>query len=324
MWILIRITLRDNRLRNLVLAIAVFCLISCSSIRPIRLPDEVIQYDLPNLIVGEFEYKGALKQIPNVGSGFRDALIDKMIEKRYFHVLNRKGLSDTITEFELQSLGLTRLQGRIKPAKVKNARYIVRGVITEFATRMNASFIAEALLGVVGLEARSDLISLQLMIEDLQTNQVIISEAITESKTSGSVSYQNITFGSQIFWDSPLGEATAEALGETIDYLIEQLPKNKWYASVIPLGDQNTFSVDDRIIVSGGIERGMTIGSQWQLVQKGQKLIDPNTYDDAGFSPDIPKDALVLLQEVNNKNAYGVVVKGTLKAGDTLVLKPFL
>lgn len=308
-------------MRNLVLALAVFYLISCSTTRPIRLPDEVIQYDLPNVIVGDFDYKGALTQIPNVGSGFRDALIDKMLEKRYFDVLNRKGLSDTITEFELQNLGLTRPEGRIKPAKVKNARYIVRGVITDFSTRVDASVIAGVLLGAVGLEARSDVISLQLMIEDLENNQVIISEAITESKTSGSARYQNIAFGTQIFWDSPLGDATAEALDEAIDYLIEQLPKNKWYASVIPFGDQNIFTVDDRIIVSGGIERGMTIGSHWQLVRKGQKLIDPNTLDDAGFSPDIPLDAMVILQEVNEKNAFGVVVQGSFKAGNTLILK---
>jgi hypothetical protein len=91
------------------------------------------------LAVTDFENLSGFSGQWNLGGGMADLLVTALMDSRKAIVLERQHIGDVIGELVRQGQGLFRPEGRAPKGRLKNARFLVRGVITDFTVTGDAS-----------------------------------------------------------------------------------------------------------------------------------------------------------------------------------------
>jgi curli biogenesis system outer membrane secretion channel CsgG len=306
--------------RRLAMTCLTLVLVGCATkIASVRLPDKVIAYEIPSITVGEFTNKAGRVYGWNVGKGLQEQLIHQLTNSQYFNVLNRNNIQDAVSELSIQASGLTREQGKIKTGHMKNARYIVRGAVTSFDQTSDSSvwgFVKDSLFDAKHQVA---VVQITLYVEDLEANQVVASTSISDAVTATDIGYNGIIFGGQTFFKTPLGEATQEVINQAVNYVISKIPKEHWYPSVArQQGGKKIYTVGETVFLSGGINRGVQLGSQWHTFSHGNKIIDPTTGDILGITPTQNNNQVIKITQIHQKYSVAKVLTGQINVGDQL------
>ena len=121
--------LNSQRIRALCLGGLALLLGGCSLFGLPRLPDGAIQ---PSVAVTSFENRTGVEGQIRLGTGMADLLVSELVGSGHFEVLERQHLEPLVGEIQLQEADLFRKEGKVARGNLKNARYQIRGVVTDF------------------------------------------------------------------------------------------------------------------------------------------------------------------------------------------------
>ena len=227
---------------------------------------------LPRVAVMPFENRSNFSGQWALGSGFADLLTTYLLRTNKMVVLERNDIEDVLSELQLQNSGLVRSEGRANEQRIKNVEVLVRGVITEFVVTQGGEgwFGANKIfLRGKGQRAR---VSMNLKVYDVETGEVIASVETAGTASSGAfggaANYEQMTFGGEAFYKTPLGKATRQAMERAIHKIVQVLPQKEWKARV-------AYREGIGVIINGGSNVGVQLGDKFAVRGAPQAITDP-------------------------------------------------
>lgn len=272
------------------------------------------KYEKPRIAVLAFDNKASLSQQWKLSEGMRDVLVDSLVKTDRYTVLTRRDLGAVMAELDAQQAPYFREQGKLEQGKLKNLQYLIKGSITDFAhVKGSALRVLGSKLGIGG-SGQVAIVSVTLYVISVETGEIIASKTMEGTASAGSLdfnaTYNNVAFGGKTFFRTPLGKATQEVMDKCLVQISETIANDKWYPAVVKV-DGN------RITISGGEDRRITVDSQWQAYAEGEELVDPVTGDILGREPG-KSTGLIRVNEVFDKYSVGEILEGGFGVGQAL------
>jgi len=271
----------------------------------------------PSIAVTTFENRSGFAGEWELGQGMADLLVSELVLSRNFEVLERAQLSRILNEINMQRNDYFRAEGKVTKGRLKNARYLIRGVICDFSQISGGSLWLRVERFLVGGRAFTARVGLTLTIMDVESGRIIDSvqcEGVARAKSLyGEGSYKDVKFGGDMFFKTPIGKATASALRDGLKGIIKKIPKKNWEPVVAAV-------VNSKIIVNGGDNHAVKIGQVYQVRDNDRVITDPITGDAIST---IPGGALAMIRvtEVSDSAASATLLKGSgVKRGQRLTL----
>lgn len=290
--------------------------VSRDMVRP--LPSAVIDRNIPTIAILDFENKANFPYNWDLGQGIRDRLVDELVNSRRYTVLNRADIQDVLAELEMQNNPEFRDEGRLNQGRLKNVKYLIKGAVTDFshvAAGGIRGFIDKIGIGGGGEMA---VVSVTLYVTDVETGEVVVSRSYSGSAWAGkidfSATYKKVNFGARSFYRTPLGEATTDVIRKCINSIGDAIIRDIWYPNVVKV-------LGDTLIFSGGIDRGIEIGSIWSAHEEGELLIDPRTGDELGRLPGLDIGRIEVIK-VEGRFSHAIIIEGEFYQGQTLKMIP--
>ena len=275
---------------------------------------------LPVVAVAEFENRASFQGQWSLGSGFADLLVAELLQTGDFVVLDRKHLGDVIRELNMQHNDAFRKEGRATPGRLKNARYLIRGTITDFTVVGDVSGwfgkTSRKKSAAVGGGGKSARVAVVLKVVDVESGEILTTVETYGRAGSGwfssAVNYTGLSFGGQAFFRTPLGDATSEALKKAAQRLESVLPRKAWEPRVAAV------EADGRVLINGGTNVGVKAGQRFRVTAKGRVHTDPVTgnivHQEAG-----PTVGEIVVESVLPQAAWARIHRGTAQRGQVLV-----
>ena len=291
------------------------CLVSCTS--SVRLPSEVIDKEIPTIAVLEFENKAKFYYDWDIGYGIRDSLVDELVRSKRYKVVTRGDIDAVISELQIQQDQLFRPEGKVKTGRLQNVKYLLKGSVTDFAHVAGGG--VRAFFRDLGLASSGDLaiVTVTLYVIDVESGEIIASKQVEGKAYAANMDvegqYKGVRFGSGGFYRTPLGKACKELIGEAMEEVGTVIAKKTWYPKVIK-------SEVNKVLITGGEDRGLSIGDTYTAFHRGNPLTDPSTGDLLGYE-ESRTSGLIQVIEVKEKYSVCELVDGEFQRGQHL--RPF-
>lgn len=269
----------------------------------------------PRVAVTSFENRSGFDGQWQLGSGMADLLVSELVATRNFVVLERLQIDTVVDEITRQRHGFFRREGKADEGRLDNVQYLVRGVITDFSQTSGGELwmrMRRWLIGGGGYTAR---VSLTLTIVDVETGTIIDSVQsrgrARAREAYAQANYAGVEFGGSAFFQTPLGEATAEAIRDGLRGITQRMPRIPWVPMIADVQGA-------RVVINGGRQRGLREGQLYRVRGQGQPITDPLTGDLLEMLPG-PIVGEVEVMEVRDTISVAERVDGhVLERGQTL------
>ncbi len=292
----------------------IVCTFGCHSFSPklAPLPPNTIK---PVVAVTEFENETGFAGQWKLGRGIPDLLVTELMATHRLILVDRKNLGDVLGEITRQGRDLFRKEDSVARGRLKNARYLIRGVITDFTQTGSASAWFRSTKAAGGISGARALIMISLTVTDVETGEIIASVlADGSAKASGkwaSFEYSGVTFGGDLFFKTPIGQATQDAIRKAVYKIVQEIPYSTWKPRLA-----DVFGAS--VIINGGDNVGVQEGDLFDIHEEGRTITDPGT----GNVIDIIAGKIVgqiKITGVRTTAADGVLISGQAKRGYFLV-----
>ena len=268
----------------------------------------------PVVAVTDFENRANFSGQWNLGGGMAEMLTERLMATDAVIVLERQHIDGVLGEIQRQARDLFRREGRAERGRLKNARYLIRGVVTDFTVTGDASgwFAAP---GARSRFSRSRAtVGLYVTLIDVETGQILAAVRTDGAAASGGfaagIDYRELSFGGDAYFRTPLGRATQQAMEKAVRRTLAEIPAERWQARVAEAGV-------DGVIINGGVNVGLQPGQRFDVRPPGRSVTDPITGDVIEHIPGRVAGRLEV-REVMPMAAHAVLLDGQAQRGDFL------
>ncbi|MFH0953318.1 MAG: CsgG/HfaB family protein [Verrucomicrobiota bacterium] len=268
----------------------------------------------PVVAVTDFENLSSFPGQWNLGRGMADLLVAQLLETERVVVLERKHLDEVVGEILRQGQDLFRREGRVEKGRLKNAKYLVRGTVTDFTeTAETSGWFGIRWLRLFGRGARSR-VAITVHVSDVETGEIVSSVKAAKSVSAGGVGasarYKDLAFGGDAFFRTPLGKATEAAIKSAVAQIFRDLPVAYWQGRVAEAGP-------DDVVINGGKNVRIREGDVFRVREEGRDITDPAT---GNVIERVPGKVVgkIRITEVNAASAHAVLVDGAAQRGEYL------
>lgn len=273
----------------------------------------------PVVAVTDFENKASFSGQWNLGQGMADLLVAQLMETERVVVLERRHMQDVVGELNRQDQDLFRPEGKVERGRLMNARYLIRGAVTDFTVVGDASgwfgVQDKAMVKGRGEKAR---VALVITVSDVASGEVLSSVQATGDASAGGlgagINYRQLSFGGEAFFRTPLGKATERAMERAVKRILYEVPAQPWDPRV-------AWVEGNQVAVNGGTDVKLKPGAVLVVREAPQPLTDPVTGDVLDVKPG-KVTGRIRVETVKEHASYGVLEDGTARRGDRLEPAP--
>lgn len=239
--------------------------------------------------------------------GLTEMLTTALVEAGRFVVLERQAIQQALSE---QDFGQS---GRVNPETAPwvglavGAQVLVTGDITEYSyqkSSLGGNFSILRAVGATG-ERLNAMVALDIRLIDAVTGEVVFSRRVegdaSATGVAADVQIGDQRFGSGFSAQTPLGQASREAIVDAVAAIAEGLEDVPWTGRVVDVRE-------GQVYVNAGSDSGVAPGARFEVFVQGEALIDPDTGLNLG-APDRRVGAVVV-EAVEEKYAVARPVDG--------------
>jgi len=313
-----RLMTRFNRLPSWAFALLLVAACGCetpgnSDLRQ-RSPYSSKRVMKPVLAVTDFENLASFPAQWNLGKGVADLLVTQLMDSEKVVVLERKNLGDVLNEIVLQGKDVFRKEGKVERGKLKNAKYLVRGSITDFTeTAEESGWFGINWLRIFGRGSQAR-VAINIKVSDVETGEIVSSVKAAKTVSAGGIGaearYKNMSFGGDAFFRTPLGKATEGAIDRAVRQIIRDLPVQRWQPRVAEADGRE-------VVINGGQNVRVRVDDAFAVREDPRDITDPAT---GNVIETVPGRVVGRIQvtEVNPASAHAVILEGTAQRGQFL------
>ncbi len=292
----------DISVLRFALVLPLLFALACASSGPIGKPERFVQ---PTVAVESFENLAPFPLRWQLGEGMSEQLVASLVESERVGVVTRVSLGAVLDEIELQKDPRFRNQGRVEDGRLKNGRYLIRGKVIDFTHTSGGGL--HFVRGLTRGRAKGyvALVTIALSVIDVETREVETS-TFEGRAWAGELSlqtvYGGVAFGGKVFHKTPLGEATGTAIRRAVRWVVGRIADRPWQPLIARIDGETLY-------LSGGVDRGLEIGDQFEVREPGDAIVDPATGDVIGHT-DPRLVGRLRIVEVRDRFAIAAVVDG--------------
>jgi curli biogenesis system outer membrane secretion channel CsgG len=273
--------------------------------------DDPWAYQKPTVAVMAFENEAGFPLEWNLGTGMSEILVDRLLATGRFHVIEHEAAAELVKELQLQSAGATRAQRRARLGRFKNVEYFIRGTVTDFDhVSSGRTNLGVGGLGLFGSRSEA-VIVLAIQVIDVESREILCSRRIEKTVGTNDSAvkgvYGDVSFGGRAFYQTPLGEVTAEAMQEAVRTIARSVASRRWHPRIAAVED------DGSIAINGGADRRIQPGREYFVLTAGKEIVDPETGDVLGRTEG-GRIARLRVTKVYPRYARAELVQGDLAA----------
>jgi len=262
----------------------------------------------PTIAVMKFENRAPAQMGWNLGDGTADILVDRLMASRRYHVIERPELASIQKELRLQNSGSTRVENKAALGRLKNVQYLIKGTITDFGhVATGTGFLGLPNVDLLG-RTHQAIVTVTLYVVEVESGEIICSQTLSESVRTSDMNvkayYKDIAFGGSAFYSTPLGKATTAILDKAVQKVTDTIANRPWQPKIAMV------EPDGSVIVNGGADRLLAAGFEYDAIEAGAAIHDPDSGDVLGSKPGKVVGRL-RIREVNDRFAVAQVVSGT-------------
>jgi len=254
-----------------------------------------------------------------LGEGFAEMLTTELMNTGRFIVVERQALQDIVGEQELGQTGLVKQESAAKVGELLGAQIIVRGVVSEFSLAESGGGGGIGIAGFrLGGKSSNAHVGVDIRLVDTTTGQVLYSHNAaghaSSSSVGVSVSRGIVDFGAEGFNNTPLGQATREAISDCVNFITSKMESMPFSAKVIKV-------TGDNIYINAGTNLNIKPGMTFRAYSVGESIVDPDTNLVLGQEEKMV--GVVEVKNVQDKFSIGYPKSGcsSLRKGDVLKLE---
>ncbi len=278
------------------------------------LPDDFIP---PVISVSTFDNRSNFSGQWKLGDGMADLLTSELVVSKNFVVVDRQQIHRIVGEIDMQRDPHFRKEGQTAAGRLIAAHYLIRGVINDFSQTSGSSLwfrIKNVLLGGNASKAR---VSLTLTIIEVESGEIVDSvQGSAYARARGAFvegEYEGVRFGGDIFFATPIGIATANAIRSGVKEIIKELPKNGWTPMIAKVSATGQY-----IIINGGKDRGFQKDEIYAIRGESESVTDPSTGNILSIIPG-PILGTIKIISVEDKISHAIPASGKdFKRGQVL------
>jgi curli biogenesis system outer membrane secretion channel CsgG len=219
------------------------------------------------------------------GSGLTEMLTTALVDSGRFIVLERKALEDIEAELMLAGSGAVDPASAAQAGKLLGAQTLVRGAVTEYAYTRSSTGGAASFLG--GIAQGVDLASSKAeasVVLDVRMYEVATGRIMDSVKAEGRASSSAVSVGidregwsmaSAGFSQTPLGQASRQAIERAVQAIIERTAVIPWEGRVAAIDPEG--GPASTIYINAGTAAGLKVGDRFEVLEPGRDIVDPET-----------------------------------------------
>ncbi len=243
----------------------------CSSIDPfgyddppassVRLQSQSVEGERTVVVLGLLENpQTASVRWRDIGSGVTESIVRELRNNKRYAVRSDRRLGSDIEQTLVRAAGdrWRRLE------KFRNSYpdvdYVVIGEVTDFhhSSDLPKSARQRSIFG----EKREAIVAIRLTVVDIASGAVVLDDHVTgtdgvSDDMKSRDQYQNIAFGSYVFWNTPLGEATREAVEKAAERIHKAVPLLQGQPMIVRRIDSR------KVELNAGRNMGLIVGQQY-------------------------------------------------------------
>ena len=263
-----------------------------------------------SITVSKFENKSNWRGQWSVGDGFTEIMTNALHESGWFIVLGDRAMrNEAMDEQDLGQSGRT-AQGKKTPkiGRMTPAQLLVKGAITHVQNDTSGAAGGINVQGIQlgGGKSQAE-VNITIYLVNSETGQVKASTKVVgkSERKGGGIGYfgrglSGVTGGVSGFKNDNVGKACEDAVGQAVDFLIQQLEGIPWQGSIV-------LAKGDKIIINRGEREGVQVGQQFS-VGSVEELIDEDTGE--VLDVEITEAGKLEVTKVKEKIAYCKVIEG--------------
>ncbi len=280
-------------------------------------PDGNLRY---SITVTKFKNESGWHGQWNLGDGFETIMTNILQQSGWFIVLGDSGMRKAaMAEQDLVASGRTATGKKsAKIGRMTPAQLLVRGSVTHVQndTASGGGGLNFAGISIGGSGGKAE-INITIYLVDSETGQVKASKDIVgiSGKKGFKIGYHGsdlggLTGGGGGQKADNMGKAAEDAVGQAVQFLIQQLDSIPWEGSVVLVKK-------GKIIINRGSREGITVGVEFK-VGGVEELIDPDTGE--VLDSEMTEVGTIKVSQVKEKIAYCSPMSGgeKIKKGMTV------
>ncbi|MCK5528280.1 MAG: hypothetical protein KAI74_01240 [Kiritimatiellae bacterium] len=276
-------------------------------IKPAKpLPDNFVP---PVISVSTFDNRSNFSGQWKLGDGMADLLISELVVSRNFIVVDRQQIHRIVGEIDMQRDPHFRKEGRTPTGRLKGSHYLIRGVINDFSQTSGSSLWFKIKNVLLGGHASKAKVSLTLTIINVESGEIVNSvQSSAAARARGAYiegEYEGVRFGGDVFFATPIGIATSNAIRSGVKELTKSLPRKDWTPMIAKVSLTGQY-----IIINGGNDRGFREDEIYAIRGKSEQITDPSTGDLLSVLPG-PVIGKIQITSVEEKISHAVPVNGS-------------
>lgn len=303
-----------------------FCvtLVAIAAVTALLLGNSAHAQPKPRVAVSAFENK-VKTPIPDaswkIGEGLAEILTTELVRSGQFIVVERQSVADVVGEQALGQSGLIRRETAAPTGQMLGAQYTIRGAITEFdeAASGGGAGIQTRNLALEGRKQNAH-VAIDLRLIDNASGQIVASHNISKAAPAAggalSVQGRNVMFGGDVFYQTPIGQATRAAIQEALQFVVARTPR---------LSGPRSFSVvkveGTTAYINAGANANVRVGDILQVFSRNEELTDPET----GLKLGAVERAIgsIQVREVQEQFSVGIIQNATavMRRGDSIRMR---
>lgn len=275
------------------------------------LPEDAIK---PVVAVTTFRNETGFSGQWELGRGIPDLLVSELLQSKRVVVVDRQNLPEVVGEITRQSNDLFRKEDGVTRGRLKNARYLIRGVIADFTQTGNTTGWFRSSKVEAGIWGTRALVMINLTIIDVESGEVLCSVPAEGSAYASfywtKFNYKDVSFGGDAFFKTPIGAATRQAVKQAVIEIMRHLPLTTWRPRIAEVAS-------NAVIINGGENYGVQTGAVFNVREPGRTITDPTT----GNTIDYIEGNIVgqiRITQVRSQAADGIIISGKAMRGNFL------
>jgi curli biogenesis system outer membrane secretion channel CsgG len=241
-----------------------------------------------------------------LGEAAADVFVTSLIDSGQFSVIERQKVNAVLMEQDFGASGRVTSQTAAKIGKMLGVDLFLTGSVSEFSVSRIGGAIRR-----IGASVTTGKVVLQARLVNTITGEIVVAAEEKNSKKLISARYKSMNF-KQSFDYGLANEVMHPAVKKMVSKIID---KTKGMSTTSHSG--RIIKVEDnKVWINIGASAGAKIGDEFEVIRKGEELIDPDTGISLGSEEE--KVGQVVIVEVKDKFSIATIQNGNAQANDYL------
>jgi len=241
-----------------------------------------------------------------LGEAAADVFVTTLMDTGKFSLIERERVDEILKEQDFGASGAVTSQTAAQIGKMLGVDLILTGSISQFSVSKTGGGIGRISLGVT-----TGKVVIQSRLVNTTTGEIIVAAEEQNKKKLVGARYKGANF-QQNFNAGLANEVMHPAVEKMVVKIVN---KTAGLTPATPTG--RVVKVEGKKVwINLGMNAGLTVGDEFEVIRKGDELIDPDTGISLGAEEE--KVGKIVVTEVKDKYSIGTVQSGGVKAKDFL------